>query len=268
MEVKFICLNLWQGGNLFEAILQFLREEDADIIALQEVYDGKDESLADKYRSLEVIRKYLGPTYYFDFAPAFLDNRKEGKIAQGNAIFSRFPIKNRGVTFFNEPYRDDYTEVIQNFPNCPRNLEHVVLQTHVGEVNIFNFQGVWDLDGDNYSVHRQKMSEKIIDAVSGKSNVILAGDTNSKPTNQAMRNIEQHLVSVFGNTLKSSFNMRRKTNPGYATAAVDLMYVSSDVQVLSYDCRDVDISDHQPLVAKVRFSESTNHQNSMISFNA
>lgn len=259
MEVKFICLNLWQGGNLFDSILRFLREENADVIALQEVYDGKDAALADKYRSIEVVKQHLGPAYHFDFAPAFLDNRKEGKIVQGNAVFSRFPIKSSDVTFFNEPYREDYTEVPENFPSCPRNLEHVTLQTDAGDINIFNLQGVWDLDGDNYSERRQMMSEKIIEAVKGKTNVILAGDTNSKPTNKAMRNIEHHLVSVFGDTLKSSFNMRRKTNPGYATAAVDLMYVSPDVQVLSRECRDIDISDHLPLIAKLRFSKDDNN---------
>jgi len=259
MEIKFICLNLWQGGNLFDAILQFLEQEDADIIALQEVYDSKDLTLADKYRSIEVIRQHLGSAYHFDFAPAFLDNRKEGKIVQGNAVFSKFPIKSSNVTFFNEPYREDYTEVPANFPSCPRNLEHVVLQADARDIHIFNLQGVWDLDGDNYSERRQKMSEKIIDAVKGKTNVIFAGDTNSKPTNKAMRDIEQYLVSVFGDTLKSSFNMRRKTNPGYATAAVDLMYVSPDVQVLSHECRDIDISDHLPLIAKLRFSKDDNN---------
>lgn len=259
MEIKFTCLNLWQGGNLFDAILQFLKEEDADIIALQEVYNGKDPALVDKYRSIEVIKQHLGSAYHFDFAPAFLDNRIEGKIVQGNAIFSKFPIKDSNITFFNEPYREDYTEVPENFPSCPRNLEHTVLQTDIGDINVFNLQGVWDLDGNNYSERRKKMSEKIIEAVRGKTNVILAGDTNSMPTNKAMRDIEQHLVSVFGDELKSSFNMRRKTNPGYATAAVDLMYVSSDIQVLRHECRDIDISDHLPLIAEVRFSKISNN---------
>lgn len=250
MQCKFISLNLWQGGNLFDDILNFLRKENADILVLQEVYKGKDPALERKYRSYDVLKDQLKYSYA-SFAPAFLDNRTEGKIEQGNAILSKFPIVGTKVTFFNEPYRDDYTEVPQNFPICPRNLQHAVLNTPAGEVNVFNLQGVWDLDGDNYSEHRKRMSEVIIAETRDKSNVLLAGDTNAKPTNQAMRNVEQHLKSVFGTELTTSFNMRRKDNPGYATAVVDLMYVSPTITVLSHDCPDVDISDHLPLIATV-----------------
>ena len=110
----------------------------------------------------------------------------------------------------------------------------------------------WDLNGDNFSEQRRRMSNVIIAESAGKPNVLLAGDTNAKPTNQAMRNVELHLKSVFGNRLTTSFNMRRKDNPGYATAVVDLMYVSPTVRIVSYDCPDVDISDHLPLIATVR----------------
>jgi len=251
MQLKFISLNLWQGGNLFDAILEFLIKENPDILVMQEVYDGKDPALERKYRSFDILQEQLKyPATAF--APAFLDNRKEGKIPQGNAIFSKFPIVNTNVTFFNEPYREDYTEIPENFPVCPRNLQHAELDTPAGAVNVFNLQGVWDLDGDNYSVQRKRMSDVIIAETTGKSNVLLAGDTNAKPTNKAMRDIEQHLKSVFGTELATSFNMRRKTNPGYATAVVDLMYVSPEVAIVTKDCPDIDISDHRPLVVTLK----------------
>jgi endonuclease/exonuclease/phosphatase family metal-dependent hydrolase len=72
-----------------------------------------------------------------------------------------------------------------------------------------------------------------------------------------MRAIEEHLTSVFGNSLTTTFNMRRKENPGYATAAVDLMYISNDLRVTGKDCPDVDISDHLPLVVTLETTNST-----------
>jgi len=45
MEIKVICLNLWQGGNLMPGILEFLKNEDADILFLQEAYSGTDPGL-------------------------------------------------------------------------------------------------------------------------------------------------------------------------------------------------------------------------------
>ncbi len=231
-------------------MVDFLRLEAADILMLQEVYDGSRPSLERRFRSLITLRQELDYPYY-RMAPTDTDNLPEGKIVMGNAILTNFPITASNVTFFDEPYRDDYTDTPENWPHRPRNLQHVVLHAGAGQINVYNFHGVWDLDGDRFSPQRRQMSETIIKAVAGQPNVILAGDTNAKPTNPALRALEQHLVSVFGSDLRTTFNMRRKDNPGYATAAVDQMYVSPNLKVLSKHCPDVDISDHRPLVVEL-----------------
>jgi endonuclease/exonuclease/phosphatase (EEP) superfamily protein YafD len=142
--------------------------------------------------------------------------------------------------------------VPEQFKDCPRELEHVVIETPNGDVNVFNLQGVWDLDGDNYSEQRKKMAEVIVTAVEGKEHVILGGDTNARPTNKAIQQIEAKLINVFKGQLKTTFNMRHKDNPGYATSVVDMLFVSpNDMEVLSRECPNVNISDHLPLVMEV-----------------
>lgn len=252
MELKVVCLNLWQGGNLMAGILQFLKDQDADILLLQEVYNSTDPKMPQNYHSMEVLTRELPHYRYTAFEPAILDRVPEGKAQNGNAVFSKFPIKSSSAQFFNEPYGERDAFDATQYPTTPRNLQHVVIDTNTTELNIFNFQGVWDLDGDNYSPQRQRMSEVIIAAIQGKTNVILAGDTNAKATNKAMTDIEEHLTNAFGRAIRTTFNMRRKDNPGYATAAVDLMFVSKNIQILSKNIPDVDISDHLPLVAKLR----------------
>jgi endonuclease/exonuclease/phosphatase family metal-dependent hydrolase len=253
MKIKFVCLNLWYGGKLLDGILEFLTKENADIIALQEAWDSPDPKLPDQYHSVDALQRRLNYPFH-DFAPAVVDRLPIGKVTNGNAVFSRFPIIGRDITFFNEPFGERDALDPKTYPVTPRNLQHIALDTPVGEVNLFNFQGVWDLDGDNFSESRRNMSNVIIKAVEGKQNVILAGDTNAKPTNPAMRAIEQHLTNVFGDELTTSFNMRRKDNPGYATAVVDLIYISKNIRVLEHDCPDVDISDHLPLTATFEIS--------------
>jgi len=250
MTIKLISLNLWQGGNLFPAILDFLKSEDADILALQEVYDGKDPALADKYRSMAVLGQLGYP--YSDFASAYLDKRSEGLIPQGNAILSKFPIIDRGARFLVEPTQPNYVEIPENFPSLPRVLQSVRLDTPDGEINVFNMHGVWDIDGDNDSEARRSMVDIIIKETSGKSNVIVTGDTNAKSTNPAMQALEASLTNVFGTELPTTFNMRHKTDPGYGTAAVDHLYVSPNIQILSKGCPDADVSDHRPLVATLQ----------------
>jgi len=68
---------------------------------LQEVYNGTDPKLERKYRSLQALQNELNYPF-IDFAPAFLDNRDEGKIEQGNAVLSKFPITNNSIEFFLE----------------------------------------------------------------------------------------------------------------------------------------------------------------------
>ncbi len=247
MKLKAVTLNVFEG-NLLDQAIDFLKAENADILFLQEVYGLNDQASDGQFRTLERAMQSLGEVYY-DYVPGLRHNRKEGKFLQGNAILSKFPILKRNAIFFNDPYNDNFIDSPETNPMFPHVLQHVVLNTAIGEVNAFNLHGTWDLDGDNYSEKRQQMSQAIIKSVEGKIRVILAGDTNAKPTNKAMRNVEQYLNSVFGNELKSTFNMNRKDNPGYATAAVDMMFVSSDVKIIEKTCPEVDVSDHLPLVA-------------------
>lgn len=252
MKLKLITINIYKG-ELLEAVCSFIKQEQPDIVVLQEVYDGRDPALPTQYRSWDILKKSLAYTGQ-DFEAAFLDNVAEGKIPQGNAILSRFPITDRDITFFNEPFDENHVDDIRLNPITPHVLQHVVLDTPDGEINVFNLHGTWDLDGDNFSEKRRQMSEAILKATKDKENVLLAGDTNAKPTNQAMRNLEPQLVNVFGEELTTTFNMSRKDMPGYATAAVDMIFVSPDVKILGKKCPDVDISDHLPMVVEVEIS--------------
>lgn len=251
MEFTVISLNVWLGGILMPDIIDFLQHQKPDILALQEVMNSPDQSLPVQYRTYEFLQNNLNFPFS-NFAPAFMNNSPVGKIVQGNAIFSTFPLTPGATIFFNEPYSENYVDIPENFATCPRILQTVRLSTNVGGIDIFNVHGVWDLDGDNVSQARKNMILKILEAMKNKSPLIVLGDTNAKTTNPVMREIEQQLYSVFGTNYRSTFNMRRKTNPGYASAAVDMMYVSSDIEVATKDIPDVDISDHLPIVAHLR----------------
>lgn len=253
MTLKFISLNLWIGGLLFDEILKFLEKEDADIVVLQEAMEAKADKLPAHYYSIESLQTRLNYPYT-DFAPTLVNKFPWVQVTEGNAVLSRFPIKDRGVAYFEKPFDENELRNIfdpSTYATTPRNLEHVVLETPAGDVNVFNFQGVWDLDGDNVSPQRERMRDVILREIEGKSNVILAGDTNAKYTNPVMRDIEKQLTNVFGDSLRTSFNMRRKDNPGYASAVVDMIYISPNIKILEKSCPDVDISDHLPLVANL-----------------
>jgi endonuclease/exonuclease/phosphatase family metal-dependent hydrolase len=250
VKVKIISINLEHGGVRFDEIIEFLKEQDADIVLSQETFSTPDDSVDRQYRSMQLMPGLLGYEYA-DFSAAFRDfDRTDGKGQRGNGIFSKYPLTAKETVFFDGEYSETYRDTPEQYPNCPRNLQHVVVHLPDCDIDVFNIQGVWDLDGDNYSEKRKRMAETVIAETKDLSRVILAGDTNAKPTNQAIIDIEEHLKSVFPkDELQTTFNMRVKTNPGYATAAVDMILVSPHIEVLEKSCPDVDVSDHLPLIA-------------------
>ena len=250
MRLKIVSLNLMHGGELFDEIIAFLKAQDADFILTQETYSCNDPTVNRQYRSMQVMPEILGYGYTH-FSAAYRDfDRTNGKAQRGNGIFSRYPLTGYDTVFFDGTYSESYRDVPDQYADCPRNLEHAVLHTPTGDVDLFNIQGVWDLDGDNYSDKRRHMAQAVVASVKDLTKVILAGDTNAKPYNQAILDIEHHLKSVFGkDELATTFNMRIKTNPGYATAAVDMILTTPNINVIEKSCPDIDVSDHLPLIA-------------------
>lgn len=248
MQIKFVNLNIWSGGKLLDNALDFILKEDPDILNLQEVHNGSGVNLPRDERTLEILNTKLDYKYSF-FTKCFKDEATKGKVDKGDAIFSRFPIVSTNSVFFDRPYGSYSGDKSQDYPILPREIQHAEIKVGEKIINVFNTQGIWGLDGgDNES--RLKMSNIIVDQVKDKENVILSGDFNTNANTKTINNIEKVLISVFKDQLKTTFNMKRKTNLGYATAVVDMVFVSKEIEIISHTCPQVDVSDHFPLVCE------------------
>ena len=60
-------------------------------------------------------------------------------------------------------------------------------------------------------------------------------------------------MSVFEHNLKTTFNRKQKTDPAFASAVVDMVFVSPDMAVKRAVCEMVDVSDHLPLLVELEF---------------
>jgi len=220
---------------------------------LQEVYDGRDPVLERRFRTFTTLLEELDYVGY-DYEAEFMENRAEGLIPQGNAIFSRYPIKTRHGRFFRYPFDKNYVEDSANYSTISHNLQHVVLDTPAGDINFFNFHGVKDDDGDNDSKTRQMIVNVLLDEITGKENVIIVGDTNALPTNPSIKRLSINIKNLFGTSIPTTFNMKRKDNPGFATSVVDMIFASDNFEVLQKYVPDVDISDHLPIVARLKLT--------------
>lgn len=246
MKIKFTTLNIWNGGKLFDSVVSFIKKEDPDIIVMQEVCDSENLKFENRFRTMEVFKKELGFPYYV-FAPAFLDTRHIGNIEEGNAVFSKLPISSQKITFLDMPYGKFDSEHNRHFGLIPSIVQYAVVALNNIKLNVFNVHGVWGLDGKD-NKKRLKMSEIIVNEIKNKENVVLAGDFNVQPNTKTIQNIEKYLKNVFKDELKTTFNMKHKDKGEYATAVVDMIFVSKNIKVVDRYCPQFDVSDHFPLV--------------------
>lgn len=82
--------------------------------------------------------------------------------------------------------------------------------------------------------------------VTDKNLAIVAGDSNAKPDNPCWQNLSSRLIFVLPTNLRTTFNMKRKTNSGYATAPVDVFFCAG-TQGARAQLLQVDVSDHFPI---------------------
>ncbi len=249
MRLKFISLNIWLGGILMKEAIEFLREQDADIVALQEVYNSTDASKEARFRTWEILRQELG--YQYDaFHAAYFDTYENLNADIGNAVLSKFPITNSRGVFFDVPYGEAQSHISADPEGSPRNMAHAQIDWHDKELNVYSWHGIWGRDGHD-NPRRIAMADMIVAEVKGKTGVIVAGDSNMNPDTEAAAHIGGALTDVFGTSRVTSFNMRRKENPAFGTAVVDLLYISPDLTCMQAETLDVDVSDHLPIVATI-----------------
>lgn len=247
MKVKIISINI-AGGILSDRLVQFIKLQKPDILLMQEVFTSST-SREKQLLIIDQLKKIL-KNYYLDKAATYTSNRGKSKIEAGNAVLTRFPITKTKVTFYDVPYAKNYSEPQEDYSHVPRNLQYVQLKIGDKDLNIFNTHGIWGRDGQDTG-RRLHMSNVIVKQVKGLDYVVLGGDFNVDPKTQAIANIEQHLVNIFKNDLKTTFNIRRKSNPIFNRLVVDMMFVSKDIRVMYKECPQVDISDHLPLLIEI-----------------
>ncbi|MFH2022264.1 MAG: endonuclease/exonuclease/phosphatase family protein [Patescibacteria group bacterium] len=253
MTIKFLTLNMLQGGLLMDNILNFLDQQQPDIITLQEVYNGSNPNLPANYRSMQVLSQKLANWHSY-FSACLLSQTPQGNFDLGNAIFSKFPIIKKSKVYVSGEYGlYPQTPADLDWSRDPQVMQWAEIEVKGSLLNVFNLHGIWGKDGaDNPA--RDWMGQIILDQIKGKTNTILAGDFNLRPTTRVVKNIERHLTNVFKNELTATFNLSRKNlqeSPGYATSVVDMIFIDPKLKIISHTCPQVDVSDHLPLVIEL-----------------
>ncbi len=255
--MKIVSLNIWNGGRLFEAAQDFLLEQQADLYFIQEAYDGHGD-IETRLKTVELLTRAF-PRYASDFAPTYLDSRaKEGLIEEGQLLLSRWPLIHQKNHFLGVPYGTYDQEHLTatggpaEFSRFPTTIQGAQIEYEGKPVTVLNVHGPVNHNGTEDDPRRLLMRDIILRETT--TNTIVAGDFNVQPATQTIQGLNLKLKPVFDNHPQTSFNLQRKDlvkYPGYATAVVDMCFVTPDFQVKTATRPEVDISDHLPMVIEL-----------------
>ena len=209
----------------FDLFADTIRCFDPDIVGLNEV---RGEGTHPAYTAqAQILAEKLG--YHYHFYPAL---EIGGYGLYGNAILSKYPIKNAQIIPIPDPVRKPEGKFYET--RCVAKAEFdlgaglTVLVTHFG------------LNPDE-----QENAVKTVVSQLKKEKCILMGDFNVRPDHSVLDAIREEMKDT-----ASCFDAAKLSYPSdVPDRKIDYIFVSRDVEVESADILPIVASDHRPHVA-------------------
>lgn len=258
MKIKVLSLNTWMGGLLWQPCYDFVTSQQADIILLQEVYVGTAGWYEPRFRSKQLFEAALHEHHSYFVALIGDQRQKEGLVDNGNLILSRWPLVEQETLFFDQPYAQYDHDRTTDYTGWPAAAQKAIVQLpNQTKIQLINIHGpVWN-QGAEPTIRRLAMTRTLDRLLKLSMPTIIAGDSNATPDNPCWQLLTEPHASVFDQLPVTTFNMRRKKLPGFASAPVDVFMVTPEIKVASSHILDLDISDHLPMMIELEVSSPT-----------
>ena len=243
--MRILQLNIWTG-RIKGALLDFLKNNEFDIICLQEaVWSNRDDVLENFSASVRQISGVSGLSNIArssNWEMGFLDD--DGVIEQGNVVLAREEIvENRVESVYGE-------KTIVNKANDFRDHEYTLQIIKLASgLSVVNHHGYWlpTPMGDETTALVMKKVAEFVKELNGP--LVMCGDLNIIHNSPAMRELDflRDLTEEYGitNTLSGlKFN---------GEVACDHILVNDRIRVQDFKVLDEIISDHKGLTAEIVF---------------
>lgn len=241
--MKIVQLNIWQG-RLLKQVISLLKEQDADVVCMQEVYGSTlDTNMMPFLNSIQRIGAAL-PDYEVFFSPALGMTVLGEEVYYGNAILSKLPIIKKDTFDINEEYA--FVNSADTMEINTRNLQRAQLEAPNGkQFWVINHHGYWEPNpiGSEKTV---KCMQKVADILADTPRpVIFSGDLNIIASSPAMRPIHEQLIDLTDtHGITNTLTILGKV----PDVPCDHICVSKDVVVSSYEVSPRLASDHSAVI--------------------
>jgi endonuclease/exonuclease/phosphatase family metal-dependent hydrolase len=235
-------------------MMQQLKAQNADVLCIVEFYHSTNPIY---YDNLHYVSKELGYRYHY-----FSWDDDGGDQWVGQAIFSRHPIVDSGITRFPKPtmnesliyadiaFKQDtirlFTTHLQSVRFEREDYESIEKIKKRDDSLIRNSKNIFSKLRRGF-VHRSRQTE-IVKKQLDKSPypLIITGDFNDVPNSNTYFTISKNLKDAF---LAKSFGMGRTFTNISPTLRIDYILASKNFSVLQYNRIVKEYSDHYMLVA-------------------
>jgi len=259
MQISVLQLNI-NGGNYFQALTRFLKQNDFDILCLQEVtgantFIGNIYSTRDTFKE---ISRLLSKTHKGELAISQIFTSDKKNSYDGNAIFYKksFILKEKIILplFENNSF---FPSDSRKYKNIGRNVLSLVLEKDNKQFEILSTHLAWAKRPTEHRYQRQQ-NAKLVEYIKTLSRpFILTGDfniTQNQPTPKALKKYAISLAKKYHikNTLDPKNHRVKSLFP--KGLAVDYIYVSKEFLIEDFAVlEEIHISDHFALRATLNF---------------
>lgn len=254
--MKLLDLNIGIKLDNTKKVLDFIKNEIADICTFQEAMNAIDNSCFDIFKSKNDIVKFAEYKYN-EFAPLFIADGITknnivvrdfgGKAEQGSLIVSKHKIKEHHNQFYYNDYKYEYDATYFREKDWCRSIQNAILEINGKEIQIINVHGIWNKDkiGDERTVNQSKF---ILSKLRKDIPVIVVGDFNLLPNTESIKILNNELINLIEKyDIKST---RPNFDDGLDTGNIvcDYIFVNNKVKVNDFKVININISDHLPLL--------------------
>ena len=215
------CKNYLEQKIDYDLIAKIIRESDAEIVGLNEMYsDGEGSKFPNQTKILSELSGY--ENYYF--AEAI---KLHGASPYGNAILSKLPLKSVETIIIPDPNPRMYKGYYETRCILKATFENglTVLIVHVGLVQ------------DEKESAIKTILENITD-----EKCILMGDFNVLPDNPLLDEIRERM-----NDAADKFDEPKLSFPSdVPTIKIDYIFASKDIEIVAADIPEIIGADHRP----------------------
>ena len=257
--MRLVDLNVSIKLHNNEKVIDFLKNTKSDIVTLQEVMRGIEETVYDRYNNSKIIKESLKDTHHHSFfGPLWVADKhiKNGTITkdfggmaeQGNEIISKYPIIEASNQFFYKKYQifRDTTDFRKT--DHARAVIVAILEINNQKLRLLNIHGIWNEGkiGDERTIKECEYLLSLIEDNTIPS--IIVGDFNLDPQSKSIKILNKKLTNLIEKYNIKSTRPTVKDGLDVGNSVDDYIFVNDKIKVNNFEVKQTDASDHYPLI--------------------